>query len=106
MSNEYNEPEFPKSNTPRKVKITYSITGEVEIRDMGDEYVSFDDKDQQDSHDTRHFIKWFQNKIKTRGLKDMDYNIVIRSKDMDDDMFNEVTNTKSRDNYKDGEKPF
>ena len=36
----------------------------------------------------------------------MDYNIVIRSKDMDDDMFNEVTNTKSRDNYKDGEKPF
>ena len=106
MSDEYNEPEFPKSNTPRKVKITYSITGELEINDMGDEYVSFKDKDQQDRYDSKHFIKWFENKIKTKGLEDMDYNIAIRSKDMDDDMWNEVTNTKPKNNYEDEEKPF
>ena len=37
MDNEHIEPEFPKSNTPRQIKINYSITGEVIINDLGDE---------------------------------------------------------------------
>ncbi len=106
MSNENIEPEFPKSNTARQVKINYSITGEVVINDMGDEYVEFKDKDQQERYDTKHFIKWFENRIKTKGLEHFDYAISIKSRDMDEEMWNEVTNTKPKDDNEVEEPPF
>ena len=62
VDEDYIEPEFPKSNTARRVRITYSICGEVEFNDMGDEYVEFRDKEGQDRHDKAHFISWFKNR--------------------------------------------
>ena len=85
MSDEEKELEFPKSNTPRKVKITYSITGELEINDMGDEYVSFKDKDQQDRYDKQMFIKFIEGKMAAQGLEGFDYNISIKSRDLTDE---------------------
>ena len=83
LDKDYIEPEFPKSNVPRRIRMTYSICGEVEINDMGDEYVSFRNKDEQDRHDKAHFISWFKNRVKTKGLEGLDFNISIKSKDMD-----------------------
>ena len=106
MDNEHIEPEFPKSNTPRQIKINYSITGEVTINDLGDEYVQFKDKEQQDRYDRKHFISWFENRIKTKGLEHFDFNISMKSKDMDEEMWNEVTNTKPKDENEVEEPPF
>ena len=106
VDKDYVEPEFPKSNTPRKVRMTYSICGELELNDMGDEYVIFENKEQQDRHDKAFFISWFKNRIQTKGIEDLDFNISIKSKDMDDEMWNEVTNTKPRDPNEEEEKPF
>ena len=101
------EPEFPKDHIPRKVKITYSICGEVEINDMGgDNYVTFRNKEEQDGYDKAHFISWFRNRVKTKGLKGLDFNISIKSKDIDDEMFNEVTNTPHKNEDVLDEPPF
>ena len=106
LPEDYIEPEFPKSNTARRIRMTYSICGEVEINDMGDEYVSFRNKDEQDRHDKAHFISWFKNRVKTKGLEGLDFNISIKSKDMDEEMWNEVTNTKPKDGNEAEEPPF
>ena len=106
LDKDYIEPEFPKSNVARRIRMTYSICGEVEINDMGDEYVSFKDKDQQDRYDKAHFISWFKNRVATKGLEGLDFNIYIKSKDMDEEMWNEVTNTKPKDPNEKEEAPF
>ena len=106
LPEDYIEPEFPKSNTARRIRMTYSICGEVEINDMGDEYVSFRNKDEQDRHDKAHFISWFKNRVKTKGLEGLDFNISIKSKDIDEEMWNEVTNTKPKDPNEKEEAPF
>jgi hypothetical protein len=103
---EDNEPEFPKSNTPRQIRVTYSITGEMFINDMGDEYVQFKNKEEQDKYDRQRFISWFERSIKTKGLEGFDFNISMKSKDMDEEMWNEVTNTKPKDPNEKQEAPF
>jgi len=104
VDEDYIEPEFPKSNTARRVRITYSICGEVEFNDMGDEYVEFRDKEGQDRHDKAHFISWFKNRVNTKGIEDLDFNISIKSKDMDEEMWNQVTNTEPKEGN--NEPPF
>ena len=101
VDEDYIEPEFPKSNTARRVRITYSICGEVEFNDMGDEYVEFRDKEGQDRHDKAHFISWFKHRVNTKGLEDLDFNISIKSKDMDENDFPPVKETVG-----DNEPPF
>jgi len=106
VDKDYIEPEFPKSNTPRRVRMNYSICGEVEINDMGDEYVEFRDKEGQDRHDKAFSISWFKNRVQTKGLEGLDFNISIKSIDMDDEMWNEVTNTRPKNKDEVEEKPF
>ena len=68
--------------------------------------VSFKDKDQQDRYDKAHFISWLKNRVATKGLEGLDFNISIKSKDMDEEMWNEVTNTKPKDPNEKEEAPF
>lgn len=82
---DFSEQEYPKSNTQRRVKVTYSITGEVEMTDMGDEYVNFKDQDQQDRYDKQMFIKFIEGKMAAQGLEGFDYNISIKSRDLTDE---------------------
>ena len=71
----------------RVIKVTFSITGEIEIRDFGDDYVTFRNDGEMKRFDEKHAKSIIERKIKEKGLDAYEYRIQTKSRDMTEDDF-------------------
>ena len=54
----------------RVIKVTFAITGEIEIFDHGDDYVTFRSQDEMKRYDKKHAKRIIERNIKRRrGFK-------------------------------------
>ena len=67
---------------PRVIKVSFSITGELEIRDFGDDYITFRNGDEMKRYDRKHAIKIIERNIERNGIEHYDVNIASKSRDM------------------------
>ena len=67
---------------PRVVKVTFAITGEIEIFDHGDNYVTFSSQDEMKRYDKKHAKRIIERNIKNKGLEAYEYRIQTKSRDM------------------------
>ena len=49
---------------PRVIKVTFPITGEIEIFDHGDDYVTFRSQDEMKRYDKKHAKRIIERNIK------------------------------------------
>lgn len=86
---------------PRVVKVVFSVTGEFEIHDHGDDYVNFGSKDDMKSYDRKFAKTHIERKIKNKGLEAFEYAISTKSRDMTEDDF-----PKIKEENQNNEPPF
>ena len=72
---------------PRVIKVTFAITGEIEIFDHGDDYVTFRNQDEMKRYDKKHAKRIIERNIKNKGLEAYEYRIQTKSRFMREDEF-------------------
>ncbi len=75
---------------PRIVRVNFSITGEFEIADHGDDYVNFGSKEKMQTYDRKFAKTIIERKIKDKGLECFEYAISTKSREMTEDDFPKV----------------
>lgn len=85
----------------RIIKVSFSITGEFEIHDHGDEYITFRNGEEMKRYDKKHSIKVIEKAIERDGIEHWDVNISTKSRDMVEDDFPPI-----KEKVGDNEKPF
>lgn len=82
---------------PRVIKVTFAITGEIEIHDHGDDYISFRSQDEMKRYDEKHAKRIIERNITNRGLEAYEYRIQTKSRDMTDEDFPPIKEVTSNE---------
>jgi hypothetical protein len=69
----------------RVVKVTFAITGEIEIRDFGDDYITFRNDGEMKRFDEKHAKSIIERNIKEKGLDAYEHRIQTKSRFMRED---------------------
>lgn len=83
------------------IKVNFSLGGELEIKDFGDDYVSFRNQDEMKRYHKKMAIKFITRLIEKNGIEHFDLQMVTKARDMVDSDFPPIKETVG-----DNEPPF
>lgn len=86
---------------PMVIKVNFSLGGELEIKDFGDDYVSFRNQDEMKRYHKKMAIKFIERLIDQKGVEHFDLQMVTKARDMVESDFPPVKETVG-----DNEPPF